>query len=70
MGKPIYYGISNIENYDAVSEAIDIMNDKYKVDMTAMEIEKVVKEIDSMQSIGTKYGIPQEGVYFLKANFR
>jgi len=70
MGKPVYYGISNIENYDAVSEAIDVMNDKYKVDMTAMEIEKVVKEIDSMQSIGTKYGIPQEGVYFLKANFR
>lgn len=70
MGKPVYYGISNIDNYDAVSEAIDVMNDKYKVDMTAMEIERVVKEIDSMQSIGTKYGIPQEGVYFLKANFR
>ena len=70
MGKPVYYGMSNIDNYDAVSEAIDVMNDKYKVDMTAMDIERVVKEIDSMHSIGTKYGIPQEGVYFLKANFR
>ena len=38
--------------------------------MSAMEIEKVVKELDSMSNIGTKYGIPQEGVYFLKANFR
>ena len=70
LGKPIYYGMSNIENYDAVSEAIDLMNDKYNVDMSAMEVEKVVKELDSMSNIGTKYGIPQEGVYFLKANFR
>ncbi len=70
LGKPIYYGMSNVDNYNAVSEAIDYMNVKYKTDMTAMDIENIVKDFDSMSSLGTKYGIPQEGVYFLKANFR
>ena len=70
LGKPIYYGMSNVDNYSAVSEAIDYMNINYKTDMTAMDIENVVKDFDSMSSLGTKYGIPQEGVYFLKANFR
>ena len=59
-----------VDNYSAVSEAIDYMNINYKTDMTAMDIENVVKDFDSMSSLGTKYGIPQEGVYFLKANFR
>jgi len=70
LGKPIYYGLGRVDNYDSVSEAIDLMNDKYNVDMTAMDVENVVKELDSMNNIGVKYGIPQEGVYFLKANFR
>ena len=70
LGKPIYYGLARVDNYDSVSEAIDLMNDKYNVDMTAMDVENVVKELDSMNNIGVKYGIPQEGVYFLKANFR
>ena len=70
MGKPTYYGLSKVEDYNAVSEAINIMNSKYNVDITAMDVENIVKEFDSMTSIGTKYGIPQEGVYFLKANFR
>ena len=70
MGKPTYYGLSKVEDYNAVAEAIHMMNSKYNVDITAMDVENIVKEFDSMTSIGTKYGIPQEGVYFLKANFR
>mgnify|MGYP003110593401 CR=1 FL=1 len=70
LGKKIYYGIASTNDFDAVSSAIDYMSDLYKTDITAMDIENVVNELDSMSNISTKYGVPKEGVYFLKANFR
>ena len=70
LGKPIYYGMANTDDFDAVSTAIDYVSDIFKTDITAMDVENVVNEVDSMSNISTKYGVPKEGVYFLKANFR
>jgi hypothetical protein len=70
LGKPIYYNISKLDNYDHVNCAIDIVKEKYKIELSVMDIESIVNEFDSMSSISKKHGIPQETVYFLKANFR
>jgi len=70
LGKPLFYGLSNVHDFTAVSTAIEHMNTQYKTDITATDVENVVKEFDSMSNVGVKYGIPEEGVYFLKANFR
>tara|TARA_R100000152_G_C6781095_1_gene214941 strand:- start:811 stop:3357 length:2547 start_codon:yes stop_codon:yes gene_type:complete len=70
LGKPIYYGMASIDNYDAVNSAISYMSETYNTDITAMDVENVVNELDSMNNISVKYGVPEEGVYFLKANFR
>ena len=46
------------------------MSETYNTDITAMDVENVVNELDSMNNISEKSGDPEEGVYFLKANFR
>ena len=70
MNKPVYYNTSKVDNFDHVNYAIEVAKEDYKVDLTAMEIESIVKEFNSMEEIASKYGITQETVYFLKANFR
>jgi len=70
LGKPIYYNISSLEEYDHINAAIDIMKVDYNVDISATEIVSIVNEVDSFGEIGIKHGVPKESVYFLKANFR
>ena len=70
LGKPVYYGLSKIDDYDNVSDSLDLMKSMFSVDLTAIELENIVNDFDSMQNLSTRHGIPVEGVYFLKANFR
>ena len=53
-----------------MQETISIMKSKFNTDLTAMEVEGIVSEIDSMQNLSSKYGISTEGVYYLKAIHR
>jgi hypothetical protein len=46
------------------------MKSNYNTDITAIEIESIVSEFDSMSNLSKKYGISTEGVYFLKATYR
>jgi hypothetical protein len=70
LGKPVYYNTGKIDNYEHVHSAMLIMKSKYNVDITAYEIENIVTETNSMDELSKKHGVPKEGVYFLKANFR
>ena len=70
MKKPLYYGISSVNDFDDMQETISIMKSKFNTDLTAMEVEGIVSEIDSMQNLSSKYGISTEGVYYLKAIHR
>ena len=70
LGKPIFYKKGKLDNYNHIENTLNIMKKEYNVELTAMDITSIVHEVDSMQSIGLKYGMSAEGVYFLKANFR
>ena len=39
-------------------------------ELTAYELDSIVKEVNSMEELSIKHGVPKESVYFLKANFR
>ena len=70
LGKPVYNNVFKTDNYDHVNDIMTIIKEDYNVSITAHEIENIVYEIDSMESIGRKYGVSSDVVYFLKANFR
>ena len=70
LGKPVYYNTGKTDNYGHVNSAVQIMKSKFGIDVSAYEIEKIVNELNSMEEISRKHGVPSEGVYFLKANFR
>ena len=70
LGKPVYYGTSNLDDFGHIAKAQDTLVKSYNVDISAVEIENIVNEFDSMESLAKKYGVPSDSVYYLKANFR
>lgn len=70
MDKPIYYNTSKLDNFNHISTAMDIMEKEYNVEVSAGEIENIVTDMDSMENLSKRYGVPKESVYFLKATFR
>ena len=69
-GKPIYHNTAKLDNYSHVSKAIELVEERYHVELTAYELDAIVKEVNSMEELSIKHGVPKESVYFLKANFR
>ena len=47
-----------------------MVEERYHVELTAYELDSIVKEVNSMEELSIKHGVPKESVYFLKANFR
>ena len=70
MKKPLYYAISSVDDYEDMEYTLKSMKSKFNIDLTAMEVEGIVKELDSMENLSRKYGISTEGVYYLKAIHR
>ena len=70
MRKPLYYAISSIDDYEDMEHTLKSMKSKFNIDLTAMEVDGIVKELDSMENLSRKYGISTEGVYYLKAIHR
>ena len=70
MDKPIYYGLGDIEDFSDISKTIDIAKEDYSINLTALDIENIYSDFGAYKDIGTKYGVPSEVVYFVKANFR
>ena len=70
LDKPVYYGISKLDNFSHVNTAIEKVHEKHSVELTAYDIESIVSETDSMARIAKKYGVSEDAVYYLKGNFR
>ena len=70
MRKPVYYAISSVDDYEDMEHTLKSMKSKFNIDLTAMEVDGIVKELDSMENLSRKYGISTEGVYYLKAIHR
>ncbi len=70
MRKPVYYAISSVDDYEDMEHTLKSMKSKFNIDLTAMEVDGIVKELDSMENLSRKYGISTEGVYYLKAVHR
>ena len=70
MGKPIYFNTGKLDNYDHVTKALELVEEKYRIELTAYELDTIVKEMNSMKELSIKHGVPEDSVYFMKANFR
>ena len=68
-GMEIYKQFRSLEDYEHVSEFIDMMQGR-DLDMSANEVSMIVKSYDSHESISKNFGISAEDVYFVKAHFR
>lgn len=65
LGKDVVY------NYLPISfNSIDYFLDNNNYDLTHMEIENIIKSDNSHNNISIEYGISNEDVYLIKANFR
>ena len=69
-GKRLYYGKRNENNFEHVEDMLNKMQVEHDLDMSASELVSIVNEIDSFNNISKNYGISQEQVYIIKANFR
>lgn len=68
-GLPVYYRFADLENVEHMNETLDVIkSDGY--DISALDVERIVKEVDSHSSIAKQYGVNTETVYKLKALFR
>ena len=70
LNKPVYYGVSKLDNFTHINNAIEKVNSIHKIELSANDVEAIVSELDSMESIAKKHGVSQDTVYYLKGNFR
>ena len=49
---------------------INKIHKEHRMDLTATEIDRIVKAVSSYESISRNYGINEEVVYTVKAMFR
>ena len=65
-GKEIVYGKLSLYNVDAMDYIITKMDNKYNVDITAMDVMTIAKSCDSFQSLSNNHGLSQEVIYEIK----
>ena len=70
MQKPTYYGICSVDSFDNVSDTIDLIKSKYRLDVTANDITRIVEEVDSLDSLAKKHGTNEDVIYHIKAMYR
>lgn len=68
-GEQVHYGLLSYENVEDIIKMQNYLEQR-NLDLTALEIENIVKAIDSFKSIGLEYGVSSDSVYLIKANFR
>jgi hypothetical protein len=69
-GMPVYYGLKSPHCFDAMNASIDSIQNRFGVDITAMEVTYILEEIDSFSNIAKSVGVSEELVYYVKADFR
>lgn len=69
MGKRVVRGVYSF-NHDGFDKIVDMMYKEENIDLSHLEVENIVKSIDSHSNIGREYGITAEQVYLIKAHIR
>ena len=68
--KPIVKSSLSLTDVDHMGLVIDKIHKEHRMDLTATEMDKIVKAVSSYESISRNYGINEEVVYKIKAMFR
>ena len=68
--KPIIKGYMSLTNIEHMDNIINKVYDNHKVGLTGVEIDGIVKEVSSYDSIAKSFGVNEEIVYTVKAMFR
>tara|TARA_R110002012_G_scaffold1712_4_gene8305 strand:+ start:1789 stop:4527 length:2739 start_codon:yes stop_codon:yes gene_type:complete len=68
--KNIVKSYLSLTDVDQMGLVIDKIHKEHRMDLTATEIDKIVKAVSSYKSISSNYGINEEVVYKIKAMFR
>ncbi len=69
LGKPVIYAQIPMNEY-GINKMITKMQVDENIDLTAFEVEQIIKALDSHDNISKEYGISGEQVYMIKASFR
>lgn len=69
MGKDVVYGFFPF-THEGVEVMINKMYNEHNVDLSHLEVENIILDMDSHQNISKEYGISTEQVYLIKAHFR
>ena len=68
--KDIIKSYLSLTNVDQMGLVINKIHREHRMDVTATEVDKIVKSVSSYESISRNYGINEEVVYTIKAMFR
>jgi DNA-binding Lrp family transcriptional regulator len=69
LGLPTIHGYNPLNDYGIVN-VINKMQVEEDIDLSHLEVEQIVKAVDSHKNIAEEYGISGEQVYMVKALFR
>jgi len=69
LGKQVIYGFlpRSFEGYETI---VDNMYKNEQIDLSHLEVDNIIKSEDAHSNISKEYGITEEQVYLIKANFR
>ena len=68
--KPVTYARLSLDSIEHMDLVINKIHTEQRTDITATEIDRIVKAVASYQSISRDYGINEDTVYTIKALFR
>ena len=69
LGKEVIHGYIPLNTY-GINKMITKMQVDEDIDMSNLEIDNIIKAVDSHDNISREYGISSEQVYMIKAHFR
>lgn len=69
LNKKVVHGYVPLNDY-GINKMITKMQVDENIDLSYLEVEQIVKAVDSHENISREYGISGEQVYLIKANFR
>lgn len=69
LGRKVIHGYLPLNDY-GINTIMTKMQDDENVDMSYLELDQIIKAVDSHDNISKEYGISGEQVYMIKAHFR
>ena len=68
--KPVYDSYLDTDNIEHMDIIITKIENEHKMDITAMEVDSIVKSVSSYESLAKNFGVNEDVIYTVKAMFR